>query len=278
MGVYVARGWLFACLALGVVAGGVLAAYPHIDVEVARLFFDGDAAMFPVSITYEWNLIRQLANWIPFLLLVPALFALLRKIAFPETKMVIAPSVVVFLVGSFIVGPGLTSNLLLKENWGRPRPMQVQQFAGTADFKPWWQPGGACERNCSFVSGESSQAFWVAAPAMLAPPQLRPFALGGAVVFGTAVGAMRIVFGRHFVSDVVFAGLITIAIVMALYLLLMAPIRRNDARMEKMIERGAVGLHRNVGALLSGAGTLLARAGNTLRQTGHHLHKRTACL
>ena len=70
----------------------------------------------------------------------------------------------------------------------------------------------------------------------------------------------------------------TIAIVMALYVLLLDPVRRNDARMEKLIERFAVSLHRNTAALLSGAGTALAHAGNTLRHTGQHLHKRIACL
>ncbi|MGA7457828.1 MAG: PAP2 family protein, partial [Methyloceanibacter sp.] len=58
-------------------------------------------------------------------------------------------------------------------------------------------------------------------------------ALGGAVIFGTAVGSLRVVFGRHFVSDIVFAGLITIAIVFALYKLLIDPLRRNDARFER---------------------------------------------
>jgi len=274
----VARGWLLASVALGLVLGGVLAAYPLIDLGVARLFFDDHGAKFAISTTYEWNLVRQIANWIPFLLLVPALFALLRKIAFPGSKMLIAPSVVIFLVGSFIVGPGLTTNLLLKDHWGRPRPHQVQQFAGASDFQPWWRPGGACERNCSFVSGEASQAFWVVAPASLAPAQIRPIAMGTAVVFGTSVGAMRIIFGRHFVSDVVFAGLITIAIVMGLYFLLLDPVRRNDARLERLIERASIALHRNTAALLSGAGTAMAHAGSTLRHTGHHLHKRTACL
>jgi len=151
----VARGWLFASVALGLVFGLVFAVYPLIDLEVARVFFDDHKSKFPISVTYEWNLVRQLANWIPFLLLAPALFALLRKIVFPGSKLLISPSVVVLLVASFIVGPGLTSNLLLRENWGRPRPNRVQQFAGTADFEPWWRPGGACERNCSFCTSRS---------------------------------------------------------------------------------------------------------------------------
>lgn len=278
LGVAVVRGWLLASAALGLVLGAVFAVYPVIDLEVARLFFNDQAAKFPLSTTYEWNLVRRLANWIPFLFLAPALFALIRKMVFPGSKMMMAPSVVIFLIGSFIIGPGLTSNLLLKENWGRPRPNQVHQFAGAADFQPWWRPSEECPRNCSFVSGEASQAFWVVAPASLAPPQVRATAMGAAVVFGAAVGGMRVIFGRHFVSDIIFAGIITIAIVMGLYRLLLDPVRRNDARLEKAIERTSIALHRGIAALLGGAGTVLAHAGGTLRHTGQHLHKRIGCL
>jgi membrane-associated phospholipid phosphatase len=242
-----------------------------IDVEIAHWFFDDRAAKFPLAITYEWNLVRRIANWIPLLLLAPVLFALLRKIVLPESSMLIAPSVVVFMLGSFIAGPGLTSNLLLKENWGRPRPNHVHQFAGTANFQPWWHPSDECTRNCSFVSGEASQAFWVVAPASLAPPQIRPVALGAAVVFGTSVGAMRVIFGRHFVSDVVFAGLITIAIVMGFYRLLLEPVRRNDARLEKAVERTAIVLHEATGAGLAAAGAALTRAGGALHRAGGRL-------
>ena len=258
------RGFLLSFIALSAVLGVLFAAFTLWDLEVAQLFFDPERAKFPLSINYEWNLVRQAANWVPFLLLAPALFALLRKLVFPEQKMLIAPSVVIYLLGSFLLGPGVTSNLLLKENWGRPRPIGVQQFAGTADFQPWWRPGGACKRNCSFVSGEASQAFWTIAPATLAPPHLRPVALGGAVIFGTAVGSLRVVFGRHFVSDIVFAGIITIAIVFALYRPLLDPLRRNDPRLERAIQQAGVRMHWATGAVLAGAGAALARAGSCL--------------
>ena len=177
------RGFLLSFIVLGLVLAILFAVFPVWDLEVAQYFFDPKRARFPLSISYEWNLIRQAANWVPFLLLAPAIFALLRKLVLPEQKMLVAPSVVLYLLGSFLIGPGVTSNLLLKENWGSPRPNGIQQFAGTADFQPWWRPSGACKRNCSFVSGEASQAFWTIAPATLAPPQMRPLALGGAVVF-----------------------------------------------------------------------------------------------
>jgi lipid A 4'-phosphatase len=277
-GFAVTRNWLLASVAVGVLVGVLFAAFPFWDLEIAGLFFDPTAAKFPLSIDYSANIIRRIANWIPFLLLAPAVFVLLRKLALPSSKMLMAPSVVVFLVGSFLLGPGLTSNLLLKENWGRPRPNFVQQFAGSETFQPWWHPSSACKRNCSFVSGEASQAFWTVAPASLTPPQIRPFALGGAVLFGTAVGAMRVVFGRHFVTDIVFAGVITVAIVMALYRLLLDPLRRSDERMERAIVLASRALYRGLAAGLAGAGWVLSKAGAALRQTGQHLRERVARL
>ncbi len=272
------RGFLLSFIVLGAVLASLFAAFPLWDLQIAQIFFDPERAKFPLSVSYEWNLVRRAANWVPFLLLAPALFALLRKLVFPNDKMLIAPSVVLYLLGSFLIGPGVTSNVLLKENWGRPRPNGIQQFAGAADFQPWWRPSGACKRNCSFVSGEASQAFWTIAPATLAPPQLRPVAFGGAVVFGTAVGSLRVMFGRHFVSDIVFSGLITIAIVFALYRLLLDPIRRNDARLERGVEWVSIELHRLIGAGLGATGQALASAGTSLRSTGQHLRKRVACL
>ncbi|MGH6832091.1 MAG: hypothetical protein ACRECM_03580, partial [Methyloceanibacter sp.] len=119
---------------------------------------------------------------------------------------------------------------------------------------------------------------WTVAPASLAPAQMRPVALGAAVVFGTAVGSLRVVFGRHFVTDIVFAGLITIAVVLAFYGLLLDPVRRNDARLERGVERVSIELHRSAGALLGGVGEALTSAGSSLRTSGPHLHKRVACL
>jgi len=130
----VSRGWLLSSIALGLALGILFAAYPLWDLQVAEWFFDPRAAKFPLSINYEWNVVRRFANWVPYLLMLPAILALLRKMVFPSRPMAVAPSVVLFLVGSFVLGPGLTSNLLLKDNWGRPRPNSVQQFAGTATF------------------------------------------------------------------------------------------------------------------------------------------------
>ena len=87
-------------------------------------------------------------------------------------------------------------------------------------------------------------------------------------------GLCGVVFGRHFVTDVVFAGLITLIVVVAFYRLLLDPVRRNDARLERV----SVALHRLIGAAFGATGRVLAGAGSSLRATGQHLHKRVACL
>jgi hypothetical protein len=67
------------------------------------------------------------------------IFALLRKLVFPNAPMAVAPSVVLFLIGSFLIGPGLTSNLLLKENWAGRGPTAFGNLPGL----PTFSPGGA---------------------------------------------------------------------------------------------------------------------------------------
>ena len=272
------RGFLLSFTVLGLALTVLFAAYPSIDLQVAEWFFDPRSAKFPLSADYEWNLVRRVGNWVPFLLLAHVGFVLLRKLVFPSERMMIAPSVAFYLVASFLLGPGITSNLLLKETWGRPRPNGVQQFAGLADFQPWWRPSTACKRNCSFVSGEASAAFWTVAPAGLAPTQMRPVALGAAVIFGAAVGSLRIAFGRHFVSDVVFGGLITIGIVIALFQFLLKPLQRKDVLLERGIERASFRLHRFIAVLLGAAGQSLANAGSSLGSLSQRLHQRVACL
>lgn len=254
-----ARVWLFSSIALGLAGGVLFAVFPSWDLDVAGLFFNADGKFTDAS-SQTLNAIRGGLYWVPRLLAIPPIILLVLKLIFPAWRMPIAHSVVIYLVASLVIGPGLVANVALKENWGRPRPYQVEQFGGTAHFQPWWRSSSECSRNCSFVSGEASLAFWLVAPASLAPPQWRPIAMGGAVVYGATVGGMRMMFGRHFLTDVLFSGVITIAVAMVLYLRLIDPVKRNDARFERAIVRTAAVLHRGVAAILSLTGIVLVKA------------------
>ncbi|HLN07736.1 MAG TPA: phosphatase PAP2 family protein, partial [Xanthobacteraceae bacterium] len=153
------------------------------------------------------------------------------------------------LLVTLALAPGLMANGLLKEHGGRSRPIDVKDFAGTDRFVPWWDLRGECPQNCSFVSGESSGAFWAFAPASLAPAQLRPLAYGAVIVFGSAIGALRMAFGGHFFSDVAFAGVFTFLIVWCAHGLIYRwrATALSDQAIERAIERLVTPIHRMLG-------------------------------
>jgi len=93
----------------------------------------------------------------------------------------------------------------------------VTQFSGPQQFVAWWNPHGACRKNCSFFSGEGATAFWTYAPAALAPPPWRPLAYVAATVFGVVTSGLRMAFGGHFFTDVAAAGLVTFLVIWLAY-------------------------------------------------------------
>ena len=104
----------------------------------------------------------------------------------PRRPLLIAGRGVVLMIATLALGPGLVANNLLKDNWARPRPIDVTEFGGTEHFVPWWDPRGDCPKNCSFIAGEPSGAFWTLAPAALVPLPWR--ALARSRRFGAGVG------------------------------------------------------------------------------------------
>jgi membrane-associated PAP2 superfamily phosphatase len=116
---------------------------------------------------------------------------------------------VALMILSFALGPGVVVNLVLKDHAHRPRPVHVREFGGDEDFRPVLRFDGTCPRNCSFVSGEGSAAFWTLAPALLAPAPVRVAAIAAALVYGVATSLLRMAFGGHFLSDTILAGLVT---------------------------------------------------------------------
>src|SRR5438128_10741760 len=117
------------------------------------------------------------------------------------------------MIATLALGPGLTTNVLLKDQWGRPRPIDVTVFGGEEHFRAWWDPRGDCPKNCSFVAGEPAGAFWTLAPAAVVAPQWRALGYAVALAFGSAVGVLRMAAGAHFFSDVVFAGVFTFLVI-----------------------------------------------------------------
>jgi membrane-associated phospholipid phosphatase len=152
-----------------------------------------------------------------------------------------------------ILAPGLMANVLLKDHWGRSRPIDITQFGGNERFVAWWDPRGDCPSNCSFVSGDVTGAFWTVAPAALAPPHWRAIAYGAALALGTSMAVLRVMAGAHFPSDVIFAGVFTFLIIWVVYAFIYRwpRTRLSDDGVEHALERMTLPIYDSIAALFS---------------------------
>ena len=233
------RTGLVIALAIALVTGIVFGVWPQLDIELAALFYDPVTRSFS-AYNSDWVIhARDAATLLISALAAPAFFAVFGKLVAPGRRMLIAGRAALFLIATLAVGPGLLANVILKDHWARMRPVDVPQLGGHERFTAWWDPRGPCPENCSFIAGEPSGAFWTLAPAALAPPQWRPVAYAGAILFGVAMGALRMAGGGHFFSDCVFAGVFMFLVVWTAHGLIYRwrPTRLTDAAVERPLER-----------------------------------------
>ena len=198
------QNFLRNCVLVGLAAAILFSALPSIDLAVAA-WFRADDGHF-VFQRGVGRFARTVFMWSFAGFVILGVVGAWRGFWF-EKLTIGQPTVAwTYLIVCFIAGPLLLTNVILKDNWGRARPKQVEDLGGTKIFTPALQPTDQCERNCSFISGEASSIFMLFfALAMLFPTYQRQLAISG-IVFGGVSGIVRMGAGGHFLSDVVFAG------------------------------------------------------------------------
>lgn len=239
------RSGLLIALGLAAIVGLTFGLYPELDLRIARVFYevtDANHNMFALRLYPPLMLARNIGLWIGTVLVAPAVVALLIKFILPRRKLLLSGRAIVFLIATLALGPGLLVNVVLKDHWGRSRPIDVTQFGGPEHFVAWWDLRGDCPSNCAFVSGDVAGAVWTMAPAALVPPPWRALAYGAALALGTAMAAMRMMAGGHFASDVAFAGVFTFLIIWIMHGLIYRwpRTRLSDAELERALERAAM--------------------------------------
>jgi membrane-associated PAP2 superfamily phosphatase len=115
-----------------------------------------------------------------------------------------------FLVLNGIIGPGIITNALLKEYWGRPRPRELVNFGGRSEFEPVLTYD-ATSGGLSFPCGHATMGFYFLAFYFLVRgrrPDLAQGILFGSLVLGGLMGIARMTQGGHFFSDVVWSAVV----------------------------------------------------------------------
>jgi lipid A 4'-phosphatase len=205
----VARG----AVVVGTVFIVVFALLPFLDLTIAHKLFLGD------RFAGQANVVASAARNIFIALYVAGCAVALAGLVLARARAWLGLRRVqwLFLALCLSVGPGLVANVILKDNWGRARPKQLIEFGGTQRYTPPLQPALNCHRNCSFVSGEASSIFALFfALAILIRRHARVL-LGSGLALGLLAGLIRMVQGAHFLSDILFAGVVMALTVATLY-------------------------------------------------------------
>ncbi len=198
----------------------VFAIWPGTDIAVSRFFLQADGSFLLANSAFGEDI--RMPIWLASVAVAVAgavmlCISLLRGKSAQSSWRLWA-----FVTALYVCGTGLLVNVLLKQHWGRARPVTIQEFGGDKLFTPPFEIAGQCTSNCSFVSGEAASAAAMAIVIAVCfgralPKPWRGVVYGlGAGVYALAAG-MRVAAGRHFLSDVVFAGLFMLILARVFY-------------------------------------------------------------
>lgn len=180
------------------VSSALLVAFSGIDIRISGLFFDH--GFYMASQGWASLLHDSVRGFIVLSTVAVAGIYVFNRLS-KRNLFAINGRKVAYLVLVLILGAGLIVNVALKDHFGRARPRDIAEFGGSEQFTPAFVISDACDRNCSFSSGDSAGAFFALAFVLMASRK-RAITTAG-VGFGVLVSASRIASGAHFFSDTV---------------------------------------------------------------------------
>jgi len=204
---------------LGVVAS-LLIELNSWDLATSSRFFvpSGAHGGWVTAHDQPWRFLYDYGEIPPILLAAGAVWLYRAAQSGTVRKAYAKPCLVVIL--TMALGPGLIVNGILKNDWGRPRPADITAFGGSSPYLKVWQPG-APGGGKSFTCGHCSVGFAVASAASFSSmhPIAGALALVGGILYGILLGAARIIQGGHFLTDVVWSGVIVLSLAAGLHFL-----------------------------------------------------------
>lgn len=202
-------------VAAGAVAAAVFIAHPQIDPAVVAWFYvEGEG--FPLNrlppLARISSMLRVVYLAADAVLLGMVVWSFLAR----PSAWILPRRVAAYLLAVLIIGPGVVVNMVFKDHWGRARPAQTLEFGGERTFSPPLIVSDQCARNCSFVSGDASLGFSLAAFGLVFARRGRWWLVTG-LVAGSGIGMLRIALGTHYPSDVIFSGVFVLLTAAILY-------------------------------------------------------------
>lgn len=213
--------WYYVVPALAVAL--VLAVFPGIDLAVSEMVYDAGRGGFYLGHSLLMDVLQEVTSYASAVFLLGCLGWWLVVQRVRDVRWRVSDRMMAYLLLAFLIGPVLVVSLGFKEHWGRNRPVETANFGGEARFQPYYLPYGVCEDDCSFSSGHSSRGFYFMALAIAAYGlgwAHRRLILASAIGFGSLAAGLRVIEGKHFLSDVTLSAIIVTYVAWVLFRLI----------------------------------------------------------
>lgn len=197
----------FAFLSLIAVFAAIFYFDPTLDLQVSSAFYKPGEGFYMRDDLWVY-LIYKSAPVICFIFVLGAVVFGIRKLLQVRSLHPKYYKKIIYVTLVCLIGPGFIVHTVFKDNFGRPRPHQIEEFGGTAHFQKLFVPSNECHTNCSFPSGHASVGYMFFALAFLYTGWTAFLLSGLSIFLGLGIGLIRIIQGGHFLSDVIFAGVI----------------------------------------------------------------------
>ena len=228
---------VWGALIVGALAGILFFAFPQIDMETSGYFYRGGGVfagkgggIFAGGPPQTISDFARLFFYFSFIgVCVLNVVGLIASLVLKRDVLGLGFVKWLFLGMCLAIGPGLVGNAILKDHWGRARPVHLAEFGGSKTYSLPLVPSDQCRRNCSFVAGEASMMYAAFFAAAFLFPGLGRKLIAAGVAFGLFSGFVRISQGAHFLSDVIFAGVTMALTVAGIYLVFKAFARKRAA-------------------------------------------------
>ncbi|HHC73617.1 MAG TPA: phosphatase PAP2 family protein [Thiothrix sp.] len=193
--------------------------FTDLDLDTANRFYD---AHHPENGWHHgeqpfWRFFYHAAPIIILLVLIGSLSIIIMALVWQRIRRLRIYAI--FILLTFVLGPGLLVNTVFKDHWGRPRPDAIQQFGGHEPYFPplrYYADGDGK----SFPSGHSSVGFALLAFWLIWRKRnlwFNQLLLISTLSMGILIGLSRMAAGAHFLSDVLWSAVIPIMVMLVLY-------------------------------------------------------------
>jgi lipid A 4'-phosphatase len=185
---------------------------PDLDVMISSLFYDKYYGFTLRKNSLVLIIYRSVYffSTLASIMLPASLFLLhIDRLRVSKAEFGYVRRVLIMLIFSLAIAPGILTHYVFKDHWGRSRPRDIIEFGGANEFTSFYQI--VASNNKSFTSGHACFAFWTVGLSYLYRDRKnRRNAFKAGLTYGFIVSLGRIIQGGHFLSDVVTGGLLSL--------------------------------------------------------------------